>query len=347
MIRRSAIACVGVALALSCAAPGDPDEPIGRAASAIVRGTDSDASQDFAVLVIHYDALSKDGSAGCTGVMLTPRLVLTARHCVAVTDPTMACTEDGTAISGGKVQANHDPTKLYVFAGPDRPDFLSGTARAARGAEILDDGATNLCNHDVALLLLQQPLPGAMIAPLRLDGDTQKDERVTIVGWGITDTTNTPQRRQQRTGIVVGEVGPGPTLGAAELQVGEGACAGDSGGPAIAASGAVVGVLSRGGNGTTAEGKDACLGGENVYSRVAGFRDLVLRGYDRAGQAPWREGEPDPTQAKADPPPDDGGGGGCATAPAQPSGAAPVAALVLALVTLRSRRARTCRRGTS
>jgi hypothetical protein len=300
MIRRLGSALLALfALAAACATPIErASEDTRSNASAIVFGTPSGDAQDFAVLVIHYDALSKDGSAGCTGVMLTPRLVLTARHCVAVTDESLACSRDGTPIAGGNVQASFDPKKLYVFAGKERPDFLSGTATAARGASILDDGAKNLCNHDIALVLLDKALPDAKIAPLRLDGETKVGERFTIIGWGITDTTTTPQVRQQRTGIEVLAVGPAPSIGPAELLVGEGACAGDSGGPLVAASGAVAGVLSRGGNGTGAQGKDGCVGGENVYTKVSSFRDLILDAYAKAGQEPWREGEANPTLAK-------------------------------------------------
>lgn len=282
-------------LLLAIAACSSAPEELGRARQAIVKGTDSDASQDAVVLLVHYDALSKDGSASCSGTLLTPRLVLTARHCVAVTDESAAC---GTNPAGGQVYGDHEPSKLFVFAGTQRPDLLGGVTQAARGAEIIDDGATTLCNHDVALLLLDRPIPGAKIAPLRLDGLAQKGEKVTLVGWGITEKTNTPETRQQRTGVTVLGVGPEPPALDAEIVVDEGACSGDSGGPAIAASGAVVGVLSRGGNGTGATGADGCIGGEDIYSSPSKFKDLILQAYAKAGQEPWREGEPNPTLAK-------------------------------------------------
>jgi hypothetical protein len=322
------------------------DEATGAATSAIVNGADSDDSQDAVVLVLHYDALSKDGSAGCTGTLLAPRLVLTARHCVAVTDPQAACASDGTPLAGGAVHDDFDATKLYVFAGRTRPDFLSGTPIGAKGRKIIDDGADTLCNHDVALVLLDRPLAGAKIAPIRLDGGPKKGEALTLVGWGITQATNTPETRQTKTGVKILDVGPADGLAPAEFLVGEGGCAGDSGGPALSVeTGAVIGSLSRGGNGTGDTGADGCVGGTNVYTSAASFRDMILSAYEEAGQEPWLEGGVDPTLAKPAPEPDDAGGadggdGGCASAPAprRAPGAALLALSAAALVLARRRR---------
>lgn len=283
---------------LACSSRSEPTEHVGTNASAVIAGTDSDESQDAVVLIMHYDALQQGGGTeGCTGVLLTPELVLTARHCVSVTDGSAACSEDGTALSGGGVQSDFRADALFVFTGKKRPDFISGAGKAARGAEIITTGAKTICNNDLALILLDRQVENAKIAPIRLDAPAVRGEKITVVGWGITNDTNFPDTRQTRDGISITQVGPARQLGPAEFKTGEGTCSGDSGGPALADTGAVLGVLSRGGNGSGGQGAANCVDGENVWTGVTTHRDVILSAYEKTGQQPWLEGNPNPRLA--------------------------------------------------
>jgi hypothetical protein len=119
-------------------------------------------------------------------------------------------------------------------------------------------------------------------------------------------TANYPDTRQTRDNVKVVDVGPAHSLGPAEFQTGESACSGDSGGPAVASeTGAVLGVLSRGGNGSGGQGADNCVDAVNVWSALTPHRDTILAAYQKAGQDPWIEGTPNPRLGKL--------GGGCST----------------------------------
>lgn len=290
-----------------CSSSPAPGEALGRIESAVIDGKPSDASQDSVVLLVYYDPRNQ-GFGQCTGTLLAPRLVLTARHCVADTDPYAACDEKGNPLAAGAIRGNHRADAMYVFTGKNRPDFRNGEVDfAGQGMKILDDGGKNLCNHDLALVVLKEPVKNAQISPIRLEADVEKGELITAVGWGVTDETPQPDQRQQRSGVKVLEVGPEKIPGSAavppnEFQVGESICSGDSGGPAFAeGSGAVVGVVSRGGNMTQPDQSDpsaTCIDGENLYTKVTPFKDLILLGYELAEAEPWFEGEPDPRKLK-------------------------------------------------
>ncbi len=263
---------------------------------AIIAGTASDASQD-AVVLLTYDPFGPDGFA-CSGTLVAPNLVLTARHCVSATlDGDIRCT--GTTIGD-----DYTPAKFNVVVGSRRPSDASFAD--AHGARIFHDAATNLCAHDLALVLLDRDIPGAKVAPVRLDAPIGAGETFTAVGWGATQTSATPDLRQQRKGLRIDTVGPSDatafgSIDADEFVVGESICEGDSGGPALATgTGAVLGVVSRGGNGQAPDPQNPsteCVGATNLYSTVAGFRETVLEAFAASGHAPWLEGGADPRLA--------------------------------------------------
>ncbi len=281
------------AVAAGCSSAPPPAEAVGTTAEAIVNGTDSTVSQNFTVLLVH--PTSSTEAYECSGILVAPNLVLTARHCVSATaDKAFSCDSMGHGTKGGAIMADFAPSTILVFGGLDRPTDMA--APNAVGTQIFHDGATNLCNHDVALVALDQPLTGFPIATLRFDAALSSGDVITAVGWGVSMMSISPAVRQQRTDIAIRHVGPfagngGEDVPPNEFDVGESICEGDSGSPALDATGAVIGVASRGGNNLIPNPNDlaaSCLGAnsENFYSQVSAFKDVIEGAFNAVGAKP-------------------------------------------------------------
>ncbi len=293
------------ALAFGCAM--DSADQTATASAPIINGVASGTNDNSAVWV---GILDSDGypRGMCSGVLIADNVVLTARHCVSSTqDGGVACAKDGRPISGGAVLRDYPADSLAILVGP----YLSNKA-AARGQQVFTTGATNLCNNDIAVVVLDRHIPDAMIAPVRLNSPPTKGENILAVGFGVSNTGG--RGRKRRADIPILSVGPAYTstsgaVGPNEFSIGEGICSGDSGGPAYdMTTGAVVGLVSRGGNGApydpaTDPAYTECVDSadyttHNIYTRVDTMSELLYKAFEVAGGEPWVEGSYDPRKAK-------------------------------------------------
>ena len=206
-----------LALVAGCALePGGDDvaieEAIGESTGAIVGGTPTTGYP--AVALLYSEFSETDGAQLCTGTLITPRVILTAAHCVEFPD---GAPRQYVAYFGSTVVSDSDPNRLgannvtkYEF----HPEWDINN---------LEGG------HDVGLVLLEQDASG--IEPMLLNGkalDQHIGEPVHLVGWGRTNGTGEDFgiKREAMT-----------TLQAADplvMQYGSASantCQGDSGGP--------------------------------------------------------------------------------------------------------------------
>ncbi len=201
------------------------------------------------------------GSGFCTGVVVTPRVILTAAHC----------------LRGAADMA------VYYRDDVGQPVLAAAAATAAHPLYRADAIRRRVVSIDVGLIETETPLPATFRAAGLAEGEgPAAGEAATAVGFGLGRE---------------GEPRSGGVLRAAALRIttplsnvllwaadpggeGAGACSGDSGGPIFAADGrAVVAIVAW----TSGTGGHKC-GGLTQGPRIAPLRGWIASVLARWGQ---------------------------------------------------------------
>jgi secreted trypsin-like serine protease len=223
-------------------------------AHASIIGGDVAAIADFPALAFIAAETGKNQGFACTGTVISPRVVLTAAHCV----------ED-----------------LHMGGFTPALDYKVATGRANPGKDVtgnvLDVAATHVfpgfdpgtTHGDAALLILATPTPAPPIA-LASAADAALyagGAQVLLAGWGLTapNARSGPEELHSTATVVLGPIACRQRTRAFNrtysggIQMcttdppdhASGGCFGDSGGPAIAhradGSAVQVGIVSTGG----------------------------------------------------------------------------------------------------
>jgi hypothetical protein len=231
----------------------------------------------------------------CTGTLIAPRVVLTVRHCIEqVPHDTVDCTRD-------------------VFTGVPRARsfWITADANADRStrwrhvARTITPRQAAVCGDDVALLVLEEPVPAAEANPAEVvtthaGFETETSARVFGgFGYGATspDGTGTGIRRG-RFDLPIRCVRDDPSYSCVpyldtsvtgELVGGGGPCSGDSGMAALTEPRRIVAVLAR-----STAAPDRCADG--VYERADRWGWFVA---DAVIDVSTKSGDPVPAWATA------------------------------------------------
>lgn len=224
----------------------------------------------------------------CSGALVAPNVVLTARHCVSKTiTATVSCDENGRSANGAHIAASEVPESIGVYVG-GTPSFARKPATKARA--IITPATPYLCDADIAFVILESPILDVQPLAVRTRSAARQGEKIRSIGYGQNDSATPIGTRFSKDGVEVLAQGKGVSksktpLGIHEFEVGRSICQGDSGGPAISEqTGAVIGVVSRGGDCEEDFG--------HIYTTTSGFDSLFAEAFAVAGAVPALEAEP-------------------------------------------------------
>ena len=287
-MRARAATPFGLVLALQVAACGlVPEEDavqLGEGSAPIVGGDPTDLYP--AVPLLYSEIEGQDGAQLCSGTLISPRVILTAAHCVEFRD---GLPDQYVAYFGADVTVQSDPARRAAI------NIIDFVFDPAWDIEDLEAG------HDIGLVLLDRPAPVPPIPFNRAPLESLVGQQVHLVGWGRTTGDG------QDFGIKREAMSTLQGASALLMQYGSASantCQGDSGGPnfmTIDGVEVVAGVTSFGN-----EGCDQYGFGSRVDAYAASFIDPYLAENDPDATSPSGPSDPGDDGGTDDQAPPDG-----------------------------------------
>jgi MYXO-CTERM domain-containing protein len=300
-----------VAACTASCGPGVPSEELTARASAAIQGGTVDSTHTFAVGLVQVG--SGNQVAFCSGVLLGPNLVATARHCVTQTGSTqISC---ATSVFGSDV-----PTKNLLVTNATNLPQATNFAGVVKIITPPSSATNKVCGNDIALVVLDRniSLPQYVVPAINppMTDHIVYSTSVTAIGYGINSPTDTTgmsagvRRIKENISLICipndthfancfSDPTASQVISATEFMSGDAStCEGDSGSGAFEQGSfdhlqwVSFGVLSRG---AVSADNQTCI--EPIYSRFDAWGPLLV---NAATQAATMGGYPLPVWAGGD-----------------------------------------------
>ena len=172
---------------------GDVSDPVQIPQNSLEGALDASNRYSFTVSVEANPSATEGGAQLCSGLLLAPRLVLTAGHCVCGWHKAETDGDQGEALMDRSDCAS-SATIIAMIYQPRKPgraptaihDQHRGEVRPHPGLRIVRDvsGKLTTVHANLALILLEEPVQDAAPLPRLADSEARLDEPLITVGYG-------------------------------------------------------------------------------------------------------------------------------------------------------------------
>jgi len=226
-------------------------------ASAINNGVESTSAPNVVTVIKEQANGLRFG--GCSGTLLSPRVVVTAAHCVTENDTGLIATKVWVSPPGAKFKTFTEGGQEYVLLesastlAESRAIYEQYKAISVEITSNYESSGEFVKDNDVAFLVLGKSLPLTSNIALASDEETEnfiaKKSNVRIFGYGLTTFQGGMSLSPRTTTMAIAFKAISLKNSAYLSSTTSSACSGDSGGPVIVSTPTklyLIGIISGG-----------------------------------------------------------------------------------------------------